>query len=63
MNSANVNIYWFLFPLVAAISLVYAATRHEDWRRIWRHATRGTVTILLILAVATAVLSLINTFV
>ena len=26
---ATTNIYWFLFPLVLAISLVFSATRHE----------------------------------
>jgi uncharacterized membrane protein YfcA len=31
------TIYWHLPPLVLAVSLVYAATRHEDWNRIlWR---------------------------
>lgn len=63
MNPASINIYWFLFPLVLSISLVYAASRHENWRRIWRHAARGTVTIFLILAVATVILTLINSVV
>ena len=31
------TIYWHLAPLVLAVSFVYAATRHEDWTRIfWR---------------------------
>jgi hypothetical protein len=31
------TIYWHLPPLVIAVSFVYAATRHEDWPRIfWR---------------------------
>lgn len=31
------SIYWHLPPLVLAVSFVYAATRHEDWNRIfWR---------------------------
>jgi hypothetical protein len=31
------SIYWHLPPLVLAVSFVYAATRHEDWTRIfWR---------------------------
>ena len=31
---------WNAAPLVAAISLVYAATRHEDMRPILIHAAR-----------------------
>lgn len=31
---------WYLFPLVISVSLVYAATRHEDWRIILMHALR-----------------------
>ena len=31
------SIYWHLPPLVLGVSFVYAATRHEDWNRIfWR---------------------------
>lgn len=57
----QLNVYWFLLPLVVAISLVYAASRHESWAIIWRHAARLTGMILLILGVTTAVLLLINT--
>lgn len=60
---AMVNPYWFLPPLVVAISLAYAASRHEDLGRVFRHATRLCVTILVALAGITAVLLLINTFV
>jgi hypothetical protein len=62
MNLSSINIYWFLLPLILAISLVYAASRHEDWRRIWRHSLRSCVTILLILIAATVLLSLLNNF-
>ena len=31
-----INIYWYVVPLVAAVSLVYAASRHESW--LSRHA-------------------------
>jgi hypothetical protein len=57
---AAINVYWFVPPLAAAISLVYAASRHESWRRIWAHAARLCVTILLILVVTTAALLVIN---
>lgn len=56
----QINIYWYVLPLAAAISLVYAASRHEDWRRIWVHAARLCLTILGLLVVVTAILLLIN---
>ena len=55
------NIYWFVLPLVVAISLVYAASRHESWPRIWSHAARLCGIILGILLLSTLVLLLINT--
>jgi hypothetical protein len=58
---ATINVYWFVLPLVVAISLVYAASRHEAWSRIWAHAVRLCGMILGILLVAIAVLLLINT--
>ncbi|MFO0958154.1 MAG: hypothetical protein U0800_12125 [Isosphaeraceae bacterium] len=54
------NPYWFAPPLVMAISLVYAASRHEHWPLIWKHAARLSGTILAMLGVAIAVLLLIN---
>jgi hypothetical protein len=57
----SIHIYWFILPLVAAISLVYSASRHESWRRIWLHSLRLCTWILGILALTTAILLLINT--
>lgn len=54
------NPYLFAPPLVVAISLVYAASRHERWSLIWRHAARLSGTILAMLTVGIAVLLLIN---
>jgi hypothetical protein len=56
-----INAYWFALPLILAISLVYAASRHEAWPRILRHAARLFVMITGVLAIATAILLLINT--
>jgi len=53
--------FWFALPLVVVISLVYSATRHESWPRIWSHALRLCTWILGVLVLATAVLLLINT--
>jgi len=58
---AAVHVYWFVIPLVVAISLVYAASRHELWPRIWGHALRLSLWIFGALVLTTAVLLLINT--
>ncbi len=31
---------WYAVPAIIAVSLVYAATRHEETRQILRHAAR-----------------------
>jgi hypothetical protein len=62
MMSANpVQVYWLVLPLVAVISVVYSASRHESWPRIWSRSIRLGLSILALLAIATAVLLLINT--
>lgn len=37
---ADMNLHWYLPPLVAIVSLVYSATRYEDWRLILGLAIR-----------------------
>lgn len=61
MTLSPVQIYWLIIPLVVAISLVYSASRHESWRRIWWHSFRLCLWIMGILVAATAVLLVINT--
>jgi hypothetical protein len=58
---AMIHVYWFVLPLVVAISLVYAASRHESWPRIWKHALRLCTWILGMLVLTTVILLLINT--
>ncbi|CAN5871846.1 hypothetical protein BH23PLA1_BH23PLA1_25130 [soil metagenome] len=58
---ALANPYWFALPLLLAISLVYAASRHESWPRIWSHAARLFGMLVGLLAFITALLLLINT--
>jgi hypothetical protein len=58
---ATISAYWFVIPLVMAFSLVYSASRHEAWPRIWYHAGRLCCYIVGILAVTTIILLLINT--
>jgi hypothetical protein len=57
----SIHIYWFLPPLIVAISLVYSASRHESWPRIWAHAARLALMIVAILGLTTALLLAINT--
>jgi hypothetical protein len=49
-------VYVYLLPLVAVVSVVYSATRHEDWSLIWGRASRLAVMILIFMAVMLAVL-------
>ena len=48
-------------PLVVSISLVYAASRYESWRRIWAKALSLCTMILALMALTTIILLLINT--
>ena len=51
---------WYALPLVVAVSLVYAATRHEDMRPILTHAARTAIWIIAFMAIIFAVLYLIG---
>jgi hypothetical protein len=61
MTANMINVYWFVPPLAASIALVYAASRHESWHRIWGHAARLCLMILGILVATTLLLLVINT--
>ncbi len=54
------NVYWYAIPVVAAFSLVYAASRHESWPKIFRHALRLALSITGIMVATMAALLLIN---
>lgn len=41
------SIYWHLPVLVVLVSLIYSATRFDDWHRILRHAFRGGMYIVV----------------
>jgi hypothetical protein len=41
---------WYALPLIVSVSLVYAATRHEDMPSILRHAARFGTWITVFLA-------------
>ena len=54
-------IYGFTLPLAVAISLVYAASRHEGGRAIFRHAAKLFLTIVAFLLISTLILAALNT--
>ena len=56
IGAAAGSVYWLLLPLVAVVSLVYSATRHEEWPLIVRRAVRLTVLILGFLLLILSVL-------
>ncbi len=51
---------WFALPLIVAISLVYAATRHEAMSAILPRAARVAGWITAFMAVAFALLAFIS---
>jgi len=54
------NDMWFAAPLIIAVSLVYAATRHEEMGPILSHALRVGIWIVGFMAVILLVLVLIS---
>ena len=61
INPNEIATYWFILPLVVAMSCVYSASRVESPRRIILQSIRLGGMILGVLVVAMAVLLLINT--
>lgn len=47
---------WYAVPLIVSVSLVCAATRHEEMRPILSHAVRFGLWIVVFMAVVMAVL-------
>ena len=54
------NNMWYAVPAIIALSLVYAATRHEQMRPILIHAGRVAVWIVGLMFAVFAVLELIS---
>lgn len=50
------NTLWYALPLVMAVSLVYAATRHERMESILPHALRVGVWIVAFMGIVLAVM-------
>ncbi|MFO1093849.1 MAG: hypothetical protein U0992_11135 [Planctomycetaceae bacterium] len=52
----NIGLTWYLFPLAAAISLVYSATRYESTSKIINRAIRLFLQVLFFMGVILGVL-------
>ncbi len=53
------NKLWFSLPLIVAVSLVYAATRHELMQPILQHASRTALWIAGFMTIVFVVISMI----
>jgi hypothetical protein len=51
---------WYAVPLVTSVSLVCAATRHEEMGPILIHAARFAVWIVVFMAIVLAVIQLLT---
>jgi hypothetical protein len=51
---------WYAVPLIVAVSLVYAATRHELMWPILQHSVRVAVWIVGFMAIVFAVIQALN---
>lgn len=64
MNGMPVTIaqsyIWYALPLIVAVSLAYAATRHERMRPIFGHALRAGLWIVSFMAIIFAVLKVLT---
>ena len=57
---AELNRLWYAIPLIASISLVYGATRHELMLPILEHSGRFALWIVSFLAILFAVLTFVS---
>jgi hypothetical protein len=51
---------WYAVPLITSVSLVYAATRHEEMGQILIHAFRFAIWIVVFMAIVLAVIQLMS---
>lgn len=56
------SIYWHLPILLIVVSLVYSATRHDEWREIVREALRWGSRMALFLGSIALVLYLLSSY-
>jgi len=60
LAQAGPNDLWYALPLIVVVSLVYAATRHELFPNILKHAARAAVWIAGFMVVIFVLLYLIS---
>lgn len=58
----NINYLWYFVPLLASVSLVYAATRQERMRPILAHALQTAVWIVGFMAAIAVILQILDAF-
>ena len=51
---------WYIVPLVTTVSLVCAATRHEDMRAILIHAARFAIWVVVFMVIVLAVIQFLG---
>ena len=61
LASGTIHHFWYAFPLIVVISLVYSATRHEFFKPILIHALRFSAVTVVFLGIAIAVLYFLAT--
>jgi hypothetical protein len=57
-----IGYYWHLPILIVIISLVYSATRFDEWRPILREAFRWGLRLVVFLFVIVAALYIVSTY-
>jgi len=60
LATLRVNDFWYALPLVVAISLVYAASRHEQTGLLLHHAARIALWIVGFMAALFVILMLLS---
>jgi hypothetical protein len=51
---------WYAVPLITSVSLVYAATRHEEMGHILIHAARFAIWVVVFMAIVLAVIQFLS---
>jgi hypothetical protein len=60
LSALGIHDFWYTLPLIVTVSLVYAATRHEEMQPILHHAVRVGVWIVGFMAIVLVVLAILN---
>lgn len=59
----RVPFYWHLPILIVVVSLVYSATRYDEWSEIWREARRWGIRLTSFLLVIVVILYCLASFI